>query len=133
VGGIDRQTGKRLSGWGHVAQSIEDIFTTRFGERVMREWYGSDAPRLLGENATVDTFMTFYATIVRGLTVREINGWMREPRFRLTQFDVTRVGRDGSADMVLSGLYIPRALYGDNTPEGSRTLTVSLNSIAGVL
>jgi len=133
VGGIDRQTGKRLSGWEHVSQSIEDIFTTRFGERVMREWYGSDAPRLLGENATVDTFMTFYATIVRGLTVREINGWMREPRFRLTQFDVTRVGRDGSADMVLSGLYIPRALYGDNTPEGSRTLTVSLNSIAGVL
>jgi len=133
VGGIDRQTGKRLSGWPHVSQSIEDIFTTRFGERVMREWYGSDAPRLLGENATVDTFMTFYATIVRGLTVREINGWMREPRFRLTQFDVTRVGRDGSADMVLSGLYIPRALYGDNTPEGSRTLTVSLNSIAGVL
>lgn len=133
MAGINRETGKRLSGWEHVSQSIGDIFTTRFGERVMREWYGSDAPRLLGENATVETFMTFYAVVVRGLTVLEINGWAREPRFRLTKYEVTRVERDGSANIVLTGLYIPRALYGDNTPEGSRTLTVNLNSIVGVL
>ena len=114
-----------------MRQSIEDIFTTRFGERIMREWYGSDAPRLLGENATEETFVLFYATVARGLTVLELNGIAREPRFRLTQFNVNRVGRGGDADISLAGVYIPRALYGDLTPEGPRTLTITLNSVAG--
>lgn len=132
--GVDRRTGKPLDGWLHVAQSIEDIMTTRFGERIMREWYGSDVPKLLGELGTPDTFVKFYAATMRALTVREINGWLREPRFRITRFFVREVTRGGEASIEIHGLYIPRALYGDSTPEGPRVITVRPGGgIAGVV
>ena len=46
--GLNAATGGTLMGWSHVVQSLQDIFTTRFGARVMREWYGSFVPTLLG-------------------------------------------------------------------------------------
>ena len=39
--GLDAATGGILTGWEHVVQSLLDIFDTRFGSRIMREWYGS--------------------------------------------------------------------------------------------
>lgn len=39
--GMDRATGKALSGTSHIQQSIEDILTTPIGSRVMRRDYGS--------------------------------------------------------------------------------------------
>ena len=38
--GLNAATGSVIEGWPHVAQSLQDIFTTRFGTRIMREWYG---------------------------------------------------------------------------------------------
>jgi uncharacterized protein len=40
--GMDRETGKSLSGADHVRQSILDILTTSPGERVCNRTYGSD-------------------------------------------------------------------------------------------
>jgi len=133
MGGVSRIDGSPLSAWGHVVQSVDVIFTTRFGERVQREWFGSDVPKLLGENATVDTFVNFYSAVLRGLTVREINGWLREPRLRITHFEVEEVSRTGEAKIILTGIFIPRALYGDMKPEGTRTITITASGIAGVL
>ena len=50
--GLDRNTGGMITGWEHVVQSLQDIFTTSFGERIMREWYGSQVPYLLGRLIT---------------------------------------------------------------------------------
>ena len=36
--GMDRYTGKVLTGWDHVIQSMLVIFSTRFHERVLRRW-----------------------------------------------------------------------------------------------
>lgn len=131
---MNRDTGAPLSGWGHVVQSIEVIMTTRFGERVQREWFGSDIPNLLGENATPETFVKFYAATVRALTLREINDVAREPRFRITSFVVHEVTREGEAVVTITGVYIPRALLGDMTPETTpRTITITRNGVAGVL
>ena len=47
--GIDRHTGHPLAGFAHVQQSLEVIFTTHFGERVLRRWFGSFVPKLFGE------------------------------------------------------------------------------------
>lgn len=41
MNGIDKNTGKRLSGDAHLRQSITDILTTPIGSRVMRREYGS--------------------------------------------------------------------------------------------
>lgn len=133
MGGVNRETGAPLSGWPHVVQSIEVIMQTRFGERVQREWFGSDVPALLGELANPETFVNFYAATLRAMTVREINGWLREPRYRITHFEVEDVSREGEAIIYLTGVYMPRALYGDNTPEGTRKITITRNGVAGVL
>ncbi len=46
--GLNAETGSILTGWPHVIQSLRDIFDTRFGTRIMREWYASFVPNLLG-------------------------------------------------------------------------------------
>lgn len=134
MSGVNRETGAPLDGWNHVCQSIEVIMTTRFGERIEREWFGSDIPKLLGELGNPETFVKFYAATVRALTVREINGWLREPRFKVTRFFVESVSRTGEAVIQVEGLYMPRALYGDMTPElSTRVITITPAGIAGVL
>ena len=45
--GMDRNTGKMLSGDAHLAQSIADILTTPLGTRPMRRDYGSLLPNLV--------------------------------------------------------------------------------------
>ena len=42
--GLNATSGLVLTGWDHVLQSLSDIFTTGFGERIIREWYGSFVP-----------------------------------------------------------------------------------------
>jgi len=47
--GMDRETGKEISGYEHVKQSITDILTTPIGSRVMRRTYGSYLFQLIDE------------------------------------------------------------------------------------
>jgi len=114
---MDAVSGANISGWAHVLQSIEDFFTTRFGERVMREWYGTVVPAFLGEPLNVQTVVPFFTAICAG-----IEQW--EPRYRITQIVPESVGRDGRLRVHLEGEYRPRALLGDFTPEGARRVTV---------
>jgi phage baseplate assembly protein W len=115
---MDVQTGADVSGWPHVLNCIQDFFTTNFGERVMREWYGTAVPRFLGENMNTQTIVPFFAAIASA-----IEQW--EPRFRLTRVTPQSVGRDGRLVVVMEGEYRPRALLGDFTPEGARRVTIS--------
>ncbi|WP_375666036.1 MULTISPECIES: GPW/gp25 family protein, partial [unclassified Bartonella] len=45
--GMDRTTGKPLTGIDHLRQSILDILSTRIGSRVMRRDYGSRVAELI--------------------------------------------------------------------------------------
>ncbi len=115
--GIDRRTGKLLRGWPHVLQSIEVIFTTHIGERVMRRTFGSNVPAILGrENIVTSAIARFFAAIVVAIEL-----W--EPRFRVIRIifppdentpDANRTGRIG---MRIVGQYRPNALQGDFTVE----------------
>ncbi len=42
--GMNRETGRAITGYDHARQSIIDILTTARGERVLNRDYGSDLP-----------------------------------------------------------------------------------------
>jgi phage baseplate assembly protein W len=70
MAGINRETGQLLDGWPHVVQSIMLIITTGYGERMLRRWFGSAIPHLLGENLTTPTVVRFFAALIAALEVR---------------------------------------------------------------
>lgn len=118
--GLNATTGGILTGWEHVVQSLHDIFHTQFGTRIMREWYGSFVPKLLGQLITPEEVVPYFAAVTSA-----IEQW--EPRFRVTQIQVLKVTRDGQLHIFIEGEYRPRAVYGDFTPDGSRRLDAYAN------
>lgn len=123
--GIDRRTGRPLDAWPHVVQSIEVIFTTRIGERVMRRHFGSGALVLLGRAMTSENVIRFWSLV--GIAIDQ---W--EPRFKINRFTVPASNtpetvRQGTLMLQIEGVYRPRAHLGDFTPEvGLRTIGVGL-------
>ena len=113
--GLNAETGGVLQGWPHVVQSLQDIFTTRFGSRVMREWYGSFVPHLMGRTISPNEVTPFFAAVTSA-----IEQW--EPRYHVTRIQVVDVTRDGQLHVFLEGEYRPRATYGDFTVEGARRI-----------
>lgn len=117
--GIDRRTGRPLGGWPHVLQSLQVIFTTRFGERVMRQWFGSAIPALLGrENLTVGAVLRFKLAVWVAIEL-----W--EPRYRITHLQSVSVSRGGRYQVRIEGDYRPRAHLGDfRTESSARSVTL---------
>lgn len=119
--GIDRKTGRLLTGFDHVMQSLDVIFTTHFGERVMRRWFGSFVPKLLGENMTPSTVLRFWTAICIAID-------MWEPRYRITRIvpsGTPEQMRTGAIGFEIEGVYMPRGHLGDFTPErGIRSIRV---------
>jgi len=125
--GIDRRSGQVLAGWRHVEQSLRMIFTTHFGERVMRRWVGSAVPALLGRNMSNATILRFWTAICIAIDL-----W--EPRFRVTK--ITPYGsamdlRTGKIGFAIAGVYYPRGHLGDYSVSVPSTLNVG--TAGGVL
>lgn len=119
--GIDRRTGRIVSGWQHVEQSLEVIFATQFGERVMRRWFGSSVPELLGRtNLTNSAVLRFWTAVCVAIDL-----W--EPRFRVTKitsFASTDKARAGKIGFAIVGVYYPRGHLGDYSVSIPKTLNV---------
>lgn len=86
MNGMDRSTGKPISGRAHLAQSIADILTTPIGTRCMRRDYGSIVPELIDQPMNPLWRLRMFAA-----TAVALSRW--EPRLRLT-----RVGLAGDAN-----------------------------------
>ena len=123
--GIDAATGTVLTGWDHVLQSLSDIFTTGFGERIIREWYGSFVPHLLGRLITPQEVTPFFVAITSA-----IEQW--EPRYRVSEIKVLKATREGELHFYIDGEYRPRAVFGDFTVEGARRINGHVNA-AGLI
>jgi len=119
--GLDRQSGKLLTGWDHCAQSIGVILTTRIGTRPMRRAFGSAALELQDRNATARNIMAIYAAVAAAL-----RRW--EPGFRLRSIRLTRGGSDGVFAFEISGTFYPRGHLGDHGLQEERSTVIGLSA-----
>ncbi|ETS07681.1 GPW/gp25 family protein [Bartonella henselae] len=97
--GMDRTTGKPLSGIDHLRQSILDILSTRIGTRVMRRDYGSRVGELIDAPANNAFAVALYAAVAEAL-----DKW--EPRFKLKKIDFKMLGT-GQVSLSFEGMYLP--------------------------
>jgi phage baseplate assembly protein W len=104
--GLDRSTGKVLTGWDHCAQSILDIVSTAIGSRTLARPYGSDAPDLIDRPQNPSSIAAHWSAIAEAL-----RKW--EPGFKLKQVSATQLGADGVASFTLAGDYYPNGHLGD--------------------
>jgi len=120
--GVDRWTGRPVSGWAHVVLCLEAIFATPFGSRIIRRWVGSLIPRMLGENIDPPTLLRFFTALYAALVF--------EPRFALVKINLLSGPdelRSGRLRLELVGFYRPRAHLGDYTVEGGRKVVLTAN------
>lgn len=83
--GMNRDTGKPLSGTDHIRQSVEDILTTPIGTRVMRPLYGSNLQRLVDHP---DDRVTAIRVVMA--TAGALARW--EPRITVNSIEVLKAG-----------------------------------------
>ena len=96
---MNKQNGKKITGFAHLEQSISDILSTPIGTRVMRREYGSKLPELLDRPMNGELTVDIFAA-----TADAISKW--EPRFKLKRIQVTEAGA-GRFVLSLSGKYLP--------------------------
>lgn len=113
--GIDMRTGRVLTDFDHVVQSVRIIFSTRLGSRVMLRWFGSGLPELLGRRIVP-------ATVSRYITLIALSIFAWEPRLQVV---AVRTGGNTANAVALGELtfevlcyYRPRGHLGDFTIEG---------------
>ena len=87
---MNRHTGEPISEEAHIAQSIEDILTTRIGTRVMRRDYGALVPELIDQPLNEANRLRLYAA-----SAVAIMQW--EPRITLAAVRLDVDSLSGSA------------------------------------
>ena len=97
--GMNRTTGRPLSGIQHLRQSISDILTTPIGSRLMQREYGSRLYELVDAPINRKTLVEIYMAVAQAL-----NRW--EKRFKLHRVQVQRI-EAGSVQIYLEGEYLP--------------------------
>ncbi len=120
MSGIDRHTGKLIGNFDSALQSIEVIFTTRIGERVMRRHFGAGLAELLGRATNPALFSAWQMLVAIGIDL-----W--EPRFRVRGVYVTASVSDlalGHAGIRIEVDWRPRALTGDLSVDSIRNFTI---------
>lgn len=118
MAGIDRITGKLLTGWPHVEQSVAVLITTALGSRVERRDVGGRLPRLVDAPISPANLIDFYAA-----TAGVIDRW--EPRFRVTRMRAQEPTQ-GHLILTAEGVYFPRGHLGDFTVQEPKNVSVTL-------
>lgn len=99
--GMDRNTGKQLSGLDHLRQSVTDILTTPLGARIMRREYGSLLPDLIDAPLNPATTVRLYAA-----TAAALMRW--EPRLHLSKVSLLSTAA-GQGVIELEGAHVDTA------------------------
>lgn len=65
--GMDKNTGKMISGLAYLRQRFEDTFTTRIGDLVVERGYGCSADDLIDENITPEFRLKLFSLTVSAI------------------------------------------------------------------
>lgn len=95
--GMNRHTGKPLSGLDHLRQSIDDIIGTPLGTRLGRREYGSNVPELLDQPMNRLTQIQLCAATALALS-------RQEPRLRLTRIGFDPTATPGVYELTIEGV-----------------------------
>ncbi|MCC3246138.1 GPW/gp25 family protein [Methylocystis sp. WRRC1] len=117
--GISSTTGAPLSGYAHLAQSLDKIIMTIPTERVMRLDFGLDPARRLGRNISPQLAAHLYRNLVTA-----IHKW--EPEFRIVRMQLVSVDRTGGLAIYLEGRYFPEGRYGNYAVEEPANFNIPL-------
>lgn len=97
---IDRDTGELIQGWPRARRAIKTIVQTRFRTRLMRLYFGSNAPDLQDKPGNEFEILKAFHDIADA-----VNKW--EPEFRVTNIHVDEAGPDGDYTLTVDGVYLP--------------------------
>lgn len=117
--GINWETGKKIEGWAHVAQSLRILFTTPKVSRVMRRAVGADLVRMVDAPISPVTVIDIYAAVAE--SVRNY-----EPRFKISRMKVLEADAGGKLTVGIEGVYYPRGHLGDYSVSEPKTVSVPL-------
>lgn len=119
--GINRFTGKVLTGLPQVAQSVGVIFSTRITERILRRTFGSNIPAIFGRPLTPSTLLKFWTAVVLAVEL-----WEKRLKIKKVGYpsatNSTAALRVGKFGIAITADYRPRAYQGDFTVEKTITL-----------
>lgn len=104
--GFNTQSGERLHGAAHLAQSLGKIWSTRMNERVMLLAFGSDLRSLLSEDLTPSIALLIYNELV-------VSAAKWEPEYVLTQLQLVSMTEGGALGLRHAGLYFPEGRFGN--------------------
>ncbi len=96
--GMDKVSGKPLTNFLHLKQSITDILSTPIGSRIMRRDYGSRLFKRLDAPITGELMAEIYADVVEAL-------FNYEPRIEITTVTVVSI-ENGHLVLNLAGKYL---------------------------
>lgn len=102
--GISRTTGEVLVGWPHLVQSLDVIWMTRIGERVMRLLFGSNMRGFLAEDIEPALALEIYDELATAVH-------RHEPEYRVTRFQFVRLTESGMLGLQHGGLYFPEGRF----------------------
>lgn len=97
--GMNRTSGKSLTGIEHLIQSVGDILSTPIGSRVMRRTYGSRLFQLVDSPVNHNTKIEFFAAAAEA-----IRKW--EPRIKIEKIGISSVNDSGQVIFDLQGVIL---------------------------
>ncbi|MFA7604028.1 MAG: hypothetical protein WCY29_13545 [Novosphingobium sp.] len=104
--GVDRQSGRMLTGSAHLAQSLDTIWSTRIDELVMLLDFGSDLRGLLAEDLTPALALSIFNELV-------VTAERWEPEYRVDELQFVRMSEAGMLGLRHGGLYYPEGRFGN--------------------
>lgn len=117
--GMDRITGRSLSGWPHVEQSLGVLLTTPLRSRIMRRALGAGVQRRVDMPISPATLIDLYADVATAIT-------KFEPRYRVTRMRLPSDPTAGAISLLLEGVYFPRGHLGDFSISQPKSAAVTL-------
>ena len=104
--GIDGRTGKLLTGFAHLVQSLQIIWQTPLATVPMLLDFGSDLRGALSEDLTPALALQIYTDLVASAE-------RHEPEYRLDELQFVRMSEGGQLALRHGGLYYPEGRFGN--------------------